>query len=234
MKFIYSGRIRVKLVHLIPPRTRRTKAREHYRITLGQPRTEQLLGTVVVKCGGDDPQLNYADGTQFTLDNYYAECRAGAFDLTLASSTPEGYQLNAAFGGGVAIEDATLTASGQLRATEVQAGATQTWSVQGAANGTYGSLALNSATGQWTYTLNNSAAAVQALAGGETHNQFVGGQSYTDSFTVATANGTSQVVTVTIAGTNDAPVVTSAATASFAENGTVLCKAPAHNAVGGR
>ena len=215
---------------------------------------------------------------------------------------------------GAAREDVTPSASGQLSASDVDAGATQTWSVQGAAAGTYGSLAVN-ATGQWTYTLNNSAAVVQALAAGVTrtesftvritddkgafvdqvvvvtvtgsndaavitgtstasltetdavlsasgtlsatdvdssaafvaqsgvagsnnfgvfsinaagawtysagaHNEFADGQSYTDSLTVATADGTQQVITVTIAGTNDAPVVTSEATASFVENGT--------------
>jgi len=40
------------------------------------------------------------------------------------------------------------------------------------------------------------------------HNEFVGGTNYTDSITVAAADGTTQVVTVTIAGTDDAPVLT--------------------------
>ena len=48
---------------------------------------------------------------------------------------------------GAVTEDAALTTSGQLSATDVDAGATLTWSVQGAAVGTYGSLALNSVTG---------------------------------------------------------------------------------------
>ena len=41
----------------------------------------------------------------------------------------------------------------------------------------------------------------------EAHNEFVGGVTYTDSFTVATADGTTQVVTVSILGTNDAAVI---------------------------
>ncbi len=36
------------------------------------------------------------------------------------------------------------------------------------------------------------------------HDEFVGGQTYTDSITVATADGTTQVLTVTMTGTNDA------------------------------
>ena len=40
------------------------------------------------------------------------------------------------------------------------------------------------------------------------HDEFVGGTTYTDSFTVATADGTTQVITVSILGTNDAAVIT--------------------------
>ena len=53
----------------------------------------------------------------------------------------------------------------------------------------------------WTYTLNNVNPAVDALAVGETLN---------DTFTVTTIDGTAQLVTITITGTNDAPVVTAA------------------------
>ena len=109
---------------------------------------------------------------------------------------------------GAVIEDAALTTSGQLSATDADAGATLAWSVQGAAVGTYGSLALNSATGQWTYTLNNSAAVVQALATGETHNE---------SFTVRVTDDkgafVNQTVVVTVNGSNDAAVLSSAVVA---------------------
>ncbi len=49
------------------------------------------------------------------------------------------------------------------------------------------------------------------------HDEFVGGQTYTDSITVATADGTSQVLTVTMTGTNDAAVITGTATAALTE-----------------
>src|SRR4029077_4197671 len=55
--------------------------------------------------------------------------------------------------------------------------------------------------GVWTYTLDNANATVQALNAGGT---------LTDSFTVNTVDGTAQVVTVTINGTNDASVLYSA------------------------
>jgi len=51
--------------------------------------------------------------------------------------------------------------------------------------------------------------------------QFVAGQNYTDSITVTSADGTAtQVITVTIAGTNDAPVVTVGSTLAYTENQT--------------
>ena len=50
------------------------------------------------------------------------------------------------------------------------------------------------------------------------HDEFVGGQDYTDSLTVATtADGTTQVLTVTMHGTNDAAVITGSSTAELTE-----------------
>ena len=63
--------------------------------------------------------------------------------------------------------------------------------------GHFGSYTL-SAAGVWTYTLDNGNAAVQALNIGQT---------LTDSFTATTVDGTAQVVTITIHGTNDAAVI---------------------------
>ena len=64
----------------------------------------------------------------------------------------------------------------------------------------YGSFTLTAA-GVWTYTLNNANATVQALSVGNT---------LADSFTATTIDGTPQVVSITITGANDAPVVTGA------------------------
>ena len=61
----------------------------------------------------------------------------------------------------------------------------------------YGSVDLD-ASGNWTYTLDNSDPTVQALSGGET---------LADSFTAVSADGTSQVVSITITGTNDSAVI---------------------------
>ncbi|UFZ08664.1 VCBS domain-containing protein [Bradyrhizobium ontarionense] len=66
-----------------------------------------------------------------------------------------------------------------------------------ASAGGYGTYTLGSS-GVWTYTLNNSNSAVQALNAGAV---------LTDTFTVTTTGGSTQVVTITIAGTDDAPVL---------------------------
>src|SRR5204863_6813601 len=52
-------------------------------------------------------------------------------------------------------EDIDLSATGTLTSADIDNGATATWSIQGSASGTYGSLALSGNTGQWTYTLAN-------------------------------------------------------------------------------
>ncbi len=63
----------------------------------------------------------------------------------------------------------------------------------------YGTFTIN-ADGDWTYTASNDQAAIQQLGDGE---------SLTDSVTVTSYDGTAtQVITVTINGTNDAPVIT--------------------------
>ncbi|WP_441227843.1 T1SS-143 repeat domain-containing protein [Tardiphaga sp. 20_F10_N6_6] len=91
-------------------------------------------------------------------------------------------------------------ASGQMTATDVDHGAVLTWSINGPA--TYGNMAIDPVTGVWSYTLDNGKTATQALAEGENKTQ-VFTATVTDEHG-ATAN---QTVTITIHGTNDAPVI---------------------------
>ena len=63
---------------------------------------------------------------------------------------------------------------------------------------TYGTFSIDAA-GAWTYTLNDANADVQALNTGGTLHELV---------TVATADGTTQVIDITINGANDAAVIT--------------------------
>jgi VCBS repeat-containing protein len=75
----------------------------------------------------------------------------------------------------------------------------------------YGSFTITTA-GVWTYTLDNTNTAVQALNTGD---------KLTDSFTVITADGTAQTVTITINGSNDAAIISGTATGSVTEAGGV-------------
>ena len=60
--------------------------------------------------------------------------------------------------------------------------------------GSYGTFAIDTA-GAWTYTASSA------------HNEFAAGTTYTDTFSVASADGTLSSVTINILGTNDAAVM---------------------------
>ncbi|WPN59446.1 VCBS domain-containing protein [Pseudomonas sp. P9_31] len=102
-------------------------------------------------------------------------------------------------------EDTTLSVSGQFSSADIDHDATATWSINGSATGSYGSIAVDSS-GQWTYTLANGsdgvASAVQSLKAGESHDEV---------FSVQVSDGLggvdTQLVTVTVSGSNDAPVL---------------------------
>jgi VCBS repeat-containing protein len=91
------------------------------------------------------------------------------------------------------------TATGNLDSTDVD-GVDDAWTpvtVATSSTGGYGTYTVDAA-GAWTYTLDDSNATVQALNGVAT---------LLDSFTVATADGTTQQVSVTINAQNDAPLL---------------------------
>ncbi len=88
---------------------------------------------------------------------------------------------------GIALE----TTSGSLTITDTDTG--EATFADGTVAGTYGSIVLDTA-GNWTYTLNNSAPAVQALPAGAT---------LLDVVTVFAVDGTSHDITITITGSND-------------------------------
>ena len=97
---------------------------------------------------------------------------------------------------------------GALGISDVDQGQS-TFTAQPTAAGTYGSFTLD-ASGNWTYTADDSQTAIQQLGAG---------QSITDSFTAVSSDGTaSQLVTVTIHGTNDVPVITGTSTGSVTED----------------
>ena len=135
----------------------------------------------------------------------------GANDAAVVTGTAAGSVLEA--GGVNNGTPGTPTATGDLNSTDVD-NPNDAWTVLSAptasANG-YGSYTLTAA-GSWVYTLNNSNATVQALNAGDT---------LTDTFTVATVDGTAQVVTITIDGANDTAVITGVTSGSVTEAGGV-------------
>src|SRR5207249_1588270 len=121
----------------------------------------------------------------------------------------------------------TPSASGTLTSSDVDSGATATWS--GNATGTYGAFAINASTGVWTYTLDNSDKEKTS------QNE---GQTVTETFTATETDDfgatATQVVTLTITGTNDSPVITTAVgqnlgavtEAGNLDNGTLVAGTP--------
>ncbi len=129
----------------------------------------------------------------------------GANDAAVITGTATG---NVTEAGGVNnATNPTPTATGNLNHTDVDtADVDDAWTAETIA-GQYGSLTINAA-GVWTYTLDNGIGAVKELDDLGT---------LTDTITVTTSDGTPKNIVITIAGTNDAPVVSAIAPASVAE-----------------
>ena len=99
---------------------------------------------------------------------------------------------------------AALGASGQLTITDVDSPAT--FVAQTNKVGQHGSFSIGT-DGRWTYVASSA------------HNEFKAGQVFTESFEVTSADGTRTNVTVTLTGTNDAPIVSGAVTGAATEDG---------------
>ncbi|WP_218005434.1 VCBS domain-containing protein, partial [Variovorax boronicumulans] len=110
----------------------------------------------------------------------------------------------------VAVSGGNLAASGALTITDMDAGQSN-FAPQASTAGSsgYGNFTL-AADGTWTYAADNNQSAVQQLGAG---------QSISDSFTAVSSDGTaSQLVTVTITGTNDVPVIGGVASGAVSED----------------
>ena len=92
--------------------------------------------------------------------------------------------------------NAAQTTGGTLSATDSDS--SNAFVVQTGVAGSYGTFGINAA-GVWSYTMSGA------------HDEFVGGTTYTDSVTVATADGTQRVISVSMLGTNDALTLTAMA-----------------------
>ncbi|WP_335922610.1 retention module-containing protein [Shewanella algae] len=111
------------------------------------------------------------------------------------------------------IDPGTPSVSGQLSASDVDNGAVLIWS--GSADSPLGSFSIDAATGAWNYQLDNAAA--DGLLEGEIRTE-------TFSVTVTDEFGASaeQLVTITIIGTNDAPILSADSSGSLTEDADVI------------
>ncbi|MEZ8495164.1 VCBS domain-containing protein, partial [Vibrio splendidus] len=117
---------------------------------------------------------------------------------------------------GVVTEESQLKTSGSLTVTDVDAGQAHFSNTDIA--GTLGTLHLTD-NGAWTYDLDNTNPAVQALGNGATA---------TDTITVHSADGTPHQVTIKVNGTNDNAVVGGVDTASVTEKAAGDNMSPDH------
>src|SRR5437667_341626 len=134
---------------------------------------------------------------------------------------PSGRAATGAVTEDVGVVAGNLTTGGALTIADVDQGQSSFTAQPGTAGSSgYGSFTLDAA-GNWTYTAADGQTAIQQLGAG---------QSITDSFTAVSSDGTaSQLVTVTIHGTNDAPVlsaITQPASAAELANASAQDLAP--------
>ncbi|MEH2476841.1 VCBS repeat-containing protein [Nitrobacteraceae bacterium AZCC 2146] len=173
-----------------------------------------------------ETQLNALQAGQYLTDSFTYAIRLGNGTLSWATATVQFAGVNDAAvisgtttgsvieAGGVGNAVAgTPTVTGTLTDTDVDntPNLFTAVTVGTTSSGGYGTFGMTTG-GAWTYTLNNSNSTVQGLNVGQT---------LTDTFTVHTVDGTAQVVTVTINGTNDAAVISGTAIGSVIEAGGV-------------
>ena len=101
----------------------------------------------------------------------------------------------------------TRTATGTLTSTDID-GTANLFTEESNGTSSYGNFLMSTA-GVWTYNLNNSNSTVDALVAGAT---------LSDSFTVTAADGTAQLISVTITGSNDNAFITGTSTGAITED----------------
>jgi len=168
-----------------------------YSLDNSAAKVQALAGGEVVH---DTLTVTSADGTASQLIDVAI---TGSNDVAVISGTATG----------AVKEDGKLVACGTLTIQDVDTGEDH-FQTPASLAGTYGSFTFDPTTGGWSYTLDNSAAKVQALSGGEVVH---------DTLTVKSADGTaSQLIDVTITGTNDAAVIAGTATGAVKEDGKLV------------
>ncbi|PVE44448.1 hypothetical protein H663_000005, partial [Limnohabitans planktonicus II-D5] len=137
--------------------------------------------------------LNVGDSVSDTFTVASADGTQTSVKVTI-NGTNDAAVLSSAL---VALEEnnEALSTNGTLTISDVDSG--ETFVVQTNAAGTYGKFSID-AQGNWSYTANTALGSLNV------------GDSVSDTFTVASADGTQTSVKVTINGTNDAAVLSSA------------------------
>ncbi|OCH21539.1 retention module-containing protein [Aliivibrio logei] len=117
---------------------------------------------------------------------------------------------------GAVVEETTLSTSGDLFVDDVDTLDSHTWTLLSSNTDPYGSIIVSTnadGSGKWEYTLNNTAAQVQALANGETH---------TVEYQIQVDDGegglTTETISIEVTGTNDEPVVSGQSTGLVKED----------------
>ncbi|WP_156356605.1 VCBS domain-containing protein, partial [Pseudomonas sp. NBRC 111135] len=172
--------------------------------------------------GKNPAYQSLAEGeTKDIVVKYIVTDEHGATDTQTLTITVTGTNDPAVIGGVASVSvnetDAPITTGGQLTVTDVDGAAS--FQAQSNVAGLHGTFNLGT-DGSWTYTANSA------------YNELGVGDKLTDTFTVKAADGTSSTVTVTINGTNDAPVA-SADVASTEENTVLNGQVPAATDVDG-
>lgn len=145
-----------------------------------------------------DANYNGADGFTYTVDDGNGGADTGTVRLTVNPVNDK-----AVIGGattGTVTEDThvdsgLLKTGGTLTVSDVDGADEEAFQPTDNIAGAYGTFTL-AANGEWTYSAGNDQEAIQSLDEGQTH---------TDSFTVLSKDGTSQRLTVTINGADEAP-----------------------------
>ncbi|RTL61589.1 MAG: tandem-95 repeat protein [Hyphomicrobiales bacterium] len=151
----------------------------------------------------DNSKVQYLGAGETKIDTFTVTSLDGTtkdINFTIIGTNDAPVITSSAQAGSVT-EDGTLIATGQVKSSDLDHNDTATYSAS-STTGTYGTFAVDSKTGQWTYTLANDQDVVQQLAQGE-HT--------TEKFTVTVSDGhggtATQDINVTVNGTNDAPVL---------------------------
>ncbi|QFY59410.1 type I secretion C-terminal target domain-containing protein [Rhizobium grahamii] len=138
----------------------------------------------------------------FTVTDSDGDSKTGVYQVTVTGEN-DAATISGTATGAVTEDALDLTTGSTLKVVDVDHGEAH-FQTPASLSGTYGTFAFNTATGEWTYALDNAKA--QELRQGQT---------FDEKLTVVSADGTAtQTITVTVTGVNDAPHL-SASTASW-------------------